>query len=100
MWDSFKENMQSHFSGRSSTKGGLKNTLSQSITKDAMKNVVTPHSIPQFIVPSLAPETILSPPADTQQSSLSQSISIKEENNGQPKRLEHSMRSLSLTKPG
>lgn len=55
MWGSFKES----FLGRSSSKEDQDNEKVSYMTKDAMKNVVTPQSIPQFIVPPLDPGELI-----------------------------------------
>ena len=57
MWGSFKEN----FWARSSPKEDAEPGQIQEMTKDAMKNVVTPQSIPQFIVPPLDPGHLRNP---------------------------------------
>ena len=53
----------------------------QSATKDAMKNVVTPHSIPQFIVPPLDPEEIIKPSDGLRKSGSATSISKEDQLN-------------------
>ena len=72
MWGSFKENVQSRFSSRSSLQNQVE-TTQQYVTKDAMKNVVTPQSIPQFIVPPLDPGELIKPKDLFQSGGASQS---------------------------
>ena len=91
MWDSFKENVQSRFSSRTSLQHPNESTQNY-VTKDAMKNVVTPHSIPQFIVPPLDPGDLINSQEGVQSSGTSQSLP----NSENPMR--SSMQRLSLNK--